>query len=78
MLIPVFVLTFSRQLCSGFVFGPLAGVVAHWFKRRKGLALGAVAVGSSAGGALFPIAVHNLINKVGYVESRTLWPQYMR
>lgn len=41
--------------------------MAHWFKRRKGLALGLVAVGSSIGGTLFPIATRNLIEEVGYV-----------
>ena len=76
MFISVFVLTFARQLCSGFAFGPLVAVVAHWFKRRKGLALGMVAVGSSAGGVLFPIAIHNLIDKVGCVESQVFWSQY--
>ena len=49
------------------VFGPVIAVVAHWFKKKKGLALGLVAVGSSLGGTLFPIATRNLIEEVGYV-----------
>lgn len=54
-----------RQLSCGVIFGPTLGVVAHWFKKKKGLALGVVAVGSSGGGTLFPIAARNLINEVG-------------
>lgn len=57
---------FAVGLGSGVIFGPLLGVVAHWFKRRKGLALGIVAVGSSIGGTLFPIAARNLIQEVGF------------
>lgn len=56
------------QLGSGIIFGPLLGVVAHWFKRRKGFALGMVAIGSSFGGTLFPIAARRLITEVGYVN----------
>ncbi|EKM55121.1 uncharacterized protein PHACADRAFT_255517 [Phanerochaete carnosa HHB-10118-sp] len=57
---------FAVGLGAGVIFGPLLGVVAHWFKRRKGLALGVVAVGSSLGGTLFPIAIRNLIQEVGF------------
>lgn len=55
------------QIGCGIIFGPLLGVVAHWFKKRKGLALGWTAVGSSLGGTLFPIAARNLIQSVGLV-----------
>ncbi|KAF7793205.1 hypothetical protein EIP86_004314 [Pleurotus ostreatoroseus] len=53
-------------LACGVIFGPTLGAVAHWFKRKKGLALGVVAVGSSGGGTLFPIAARNLILRVGF------------
>lgn len=53
------------QLFSGLTFGPLVAVIAHWFKRRKGLALGFLAFGSSTGGTVFPVAVHKLIPEVG-------------
>lgn len=57
---------FAVGLFSGLTFGPLVAVVAHWFRRRKGLALGCLALGSSSGGTLFPIIVHNLIDSVGF------------
>lgn len=43
----------------------MLGVNAHWFKKKRGLALGLVALGSSIGGTLFPIAARNLIAAVG-------------
>ena len=44
------------------------GCPAHWFKRRLGLALGIMALGSSVGGTLYPIIVRNLMEKLGYVR----------
>ncbi|KAF8875255.1 MFS general substrate transporter [Mucidula mucida] len=61
-------------LCQGFAVGiacggimsPTTAVLAHWFKRRRGLATGLMAVGSSIGGTIIPIAARNLIPKVGF------------
>ncbi|KAF8630771.1 hypothetical protein AX15_002740 [Amanita polypyramis BW_CC] len=53
-------------LASGGVFGPTAPIVAHWFKKRRGLAMGFVAVGSAIGGTVLPIATKNLIAHVGF------------
>ncbi|KAF9447586.1 MFS general substrate transporter [Macrolepiota fuliginosa MF-IS2] len=53
-------------LASGICFGPLFGVIGHWFKRRLGIALGVMQVGSSIGGIVFPIAIRNLIRTVGF------------
>jgi len=49
------------------LYGPTMGVIGHWFKRRRGLAMGLTAVGSSAGGTIFPIAARKLIPIVGCV-----------
>ncbi|CAL1705216.1 unnamed protein product [Somion occarium] len=57
---------FAVGLACGMIFGPMLGVVAHWFKRKRGLALGLNAVGSSVGGTVFPIAARNLIEIVGF------------
>ncbi|CCM00597.1 uncharacterized protein FIBRA_02633 [Fibroporia radiculosa] len=51
---------------SGAVFGPVMGILPHWFQKRLGIAYGLTATGSSIGGTLFPIAVRNLIQEVGF------------
>ncbi|KAK7030429.1 hypothetical protein VNI00_014173 [Paramarasmius palmivorus] len=53
-------------IASGCLFGPTVGIIGHWFRRRRGLAMGLMAVGSSAGGTVFPIATRQLIAKVGF------------
>ncbi|OSD01326.1 MFS general substrate transporter [Trametes coccinea BRFM310] len=53
-------------LACGVIFGLVMGSPAHWFKRRIGLALSVMAIGSSVGGTCFPIAVRNLIQQVGF------------
>ncbi|KAI0732188.1 MFS general substrate transporter [Fomitopsis betulina] len=53
-------------LACGAIFGPTMGILPHWFKRKLGVAYGLTATGSSLGGVVFPIAVRNLINEVGF------------
>ncbi|PIL24397.1 MFS general substrate transporter [Ganoderma sinense ZZ0214-1] len=53
-------------LSCGVIFGILMGTPAHWFKRKVGLALGVMALGSSLAGTLYPIIVKNLIQKIGF------------
>ncbi|KIJ59717.1 hypothetical protein HYDPIDRAFT_177749 [Hydnomerulius pinastri MD-312] len=53
-------------ICSGVIFGPALGIVSHWFSKRRGLALGVTAIGSSMGGTVFPVAAQNLIPLVGF------------
>ncbi|KAJ6618891.1 major facilitator superfamily domain-containing protein [Mycena sp. CBHHK59/15] len=57
---------FVVGLSSGVIFGPLNGIIGHWFKKRIGLATGFLATGSSFGGMLFPIIARNLIPRVGF------------
>ncbi|KAF9447969.1 MFS general substrate transporter [Macrolepiota fuliginosa MF-IS2] len=51
--------------CGG-VYGPTYAILGHWFKKKRGLALGYMAVGSSLGGICLPIATRNLIPAVGF------------
>jgi len=44
----------------------MLNVVAHWFRNKRGAALGMVGLGSSIGGTVFPIAARNLIPIVGF------------
>jgi len=57
---------FAIGLFSGIVFSPLPGVVTHWFMRKRGLAIGIMTAGASVGGSIFPVAIRNLINDVGF------------
>ncbi|TEB39436.1 MFS general substrate transporter [Coprinellus micaceus] len=57
---------FAVGLPCGCIFAPTASAVAHWFKKRRGLAMGFVAVGSSLGGTLLPIAAKQLLPQVGF------------
>ncbi|KAF9053323.1 major facilitator superfamily domain-containing protein [Panaeolus papilionaceus] len=53
-------------LGCGLCFGPTLGIVGHWFLKRRGLALGLTAVGSSIGGTIYPISSRLLIPNVGF------------
>ncbi|KAJ7781866.1 major facilitator superfamily domain-containing protein [Mycena maculata] len=56
----------ATGLSCGVIFGPNIGVIGHWFKKKRGLAMGVSAMGSSIGGTVFPIATHKLIPLVGF------------
>jgi MFS family permease len=64
-------------LCLGFL-GGISGatltttslaVVSHWFKRRRGLAVGISMVGSSFGGLTIPLMLRATLPKYGYAWS---------
>lgn len=57
-------IAFGLGLCALFL--PAVAVVAHWFKRRRALALGIGAAGSSVGGVLYPIILNRLIPMIGF------------
>ncbi|KAK4227309.1 riboflavin transporter MCH5 [Podospora fimiseda] len=44
-------------------------VLAHWFEKRRGLAAGLVFVGSSLGGAVFPLVLKSTLPKLGWAWS---------
>ncbi|KAF5378236.1 hypothetical protein D9757_009154 [Collybiopsis confluens] len=56
----------ATGLACGAFFGPVTAVLAMWFKKRRSLALGLFATGSSLGGTVIPIAVKNLIPRIGF------------
>lgn len=60
----------SQGVCSAIgvaaVFLSAIGCVSGWFERRRGLAFGALATGSSLGGVIFPLMLTRLIASVGY------------
>ncbi|KAJ7902706.1 MFS general substrate transporter [Mycena olivaceomarginata] len=51
----------------GLTFLPALGVAAHYFSRRRGLAIGIMTLGASIGGIIFPIMLNNLLFRRGFV-----------
>ncbi|GME67639.1 unnamed protein product [[Candida] boidinii] len=46
---------------------PLMGVVSHWFKKKRAMAMGLATLGGSVGGIVFPLMLNSLYPKVGFV-----------
>ena len=60
----------AQGICSpigaSFIFFPAVSTVSTWFFRRRALAIGVVASGSSLGGVIFPIFTQRLIPRIGF------------
>src|SRR6185437_15224651 len=63
-------LILSQGVCSplgcSMIFYPCMSATSTWFFKRRALALGIVASGSSIGGVILPIMVQRLIPEVGF------------
>jgi MFS transporter, MCT family, solute carrier family 16 (monocarboxylic acid transporters), member 10 len=64
-------------LACGGIMTPTMAVISHWFKAKRGLAMGLMAVGSSSGGTIIPIMSRNLIPLIGYIFHRFPWHDLM-
>ncbi|KAF3762226.1 MFS general substrate transporter [Cryphonectria parasitica EP155] len=51
---------------GGIFFTPALALVATYFEKRRGLAMGLVTTGNSAGGMIYPIVVRQLLPKLGF------------
>ncbi|KAK5116888.1 hypothetical protein LTR62_006609 [Meristemomyces frigidus] len=51
---------------ASMIFYPAMSTISTWFFRRRGMAFGIVASGSSLGGVVFPIMIQRLIVEVGF------------
>ena len=58
--------------CGG-LFTCNNSVLAHWFKEKRGSALGYMAIGSALAGTVIPIMVKNLLPIVGFVVQFAMW-----
>lgn len=60
----------AQGVCVGIGAGQLfivaVGVLPGWFARRRALATGLAATGSSLGGVIYPIVFHKLEPKIGF------------
>ncbi|KAF7354392.1 MFS general substrate transporter [Mycena venus] len=73
-LIPVCTLYWHFLLCQGFMigigygltYGPCVTIITHWWKRKRALAFGVASSGSAVGGVFFPVALRNIIPRVGF------------
>ena len=63
----------AQGICSPIgascIFYPAVSATQTWFLRRRALALGIVASGSSLGGVIFPIMVQRLLPQIGFAWS---------
>lgn len=57
---------FGVGISCGIVFSLSVSVPAQWFLKRRALAFGIVATGSSIGGVIFPILCQQLLPKIGF------------
>lgn len=51
---------------AGMLFGSTPAIVSHWFLKKRSQAFGVLAIGSSIGGTVLPIATQQLFGKVGF------------
>ena len=60
----------SQGVCSAigacFLFTPAVSCVSTWFYKKRGMAIGLTAAGSSLGGVIFPIIVSRMIRESGF------------
>lgn len=60
-------------LGGGILFTPSLALVATWFDKHRGLAIGLATTGNSSGGIIYPLIVRQLIPRVGFAwTARTL------
>ncbi|PBK73136.1 MFS general substrate transporter [Armillaria solidipes] len=57
---------FAIGLACGTVFSCVVGIIGHWFRRRRGIAMGLMTAAASIGSTVFPIVAHNLIKDIGF------------
>lgn len=63
-------LILTQGICTGvgggIFFVPIMGLVSTYFAKRRGMAVGIVTSGNSAGGIVYPLVVRQLLGKLGF------------
>ena len=68
----------SHQGVCGMMFGQITTILSHWFKKRRSLAFGISATGSSLGETIIPIVSSQLVYLIGCVKSIWINELYRR
>lgn len=66
-----FILTFSvlGGVGTSLIFTPAVGAIAHYFSRRRGIAVGSASTAGSLGGIIYPLALQSLFPQIGFAWS---------
>ena len=63
-------LLLTQGVCTGvgggIFFVPMMGLVSTYFAKNRGIAIGLVTTGNSAGGIVYPTVVRQLLDKIGF------------
>lgn len=57
---------FATGVGGGIFFTPVMGLVSTYFARKRGMALGIVTCGNSAGGIIYPLVIRQLLPQIGF------------
>jgi sugar phosphate permease len=66
-MILIYLILALAQVCSGQV--PTMLIVTRWFKRYRGIAVGITLMGTSIGGAVFPLVVQHVMRTGGWRDA---------
>lgn len=61
---------------GGIFFTPALALVATYFDKRRGLAIGLVTTGNSVGGMVYPVVVRQLMPSVGALKFIISWTRW--
>jgi MFS family permease len=60
----------TQGICTGIgggiFFVPMMGLVSTYFAKNRGMAIGIVTTGNSAGGIVYPVVVRQLLGQIGF------------
>jgi sugar phosphate permease len=67
----VYIVLALSQVCAGQV--PTILIVTRWFKRYRGIAIGITLIGTSVGGAVFPLVFRHIMATGGWRDAITVF-----
>ncbi len=67
----IYIVLALSQVCAGQV--PTILIVTRWFRRYRGIAVGVTLIGTSVGGALFPLVFRHVMASGGWRDAITVF-----